>query len=267
MKGDKKPIGIFDSGLGGLTVYRALRRLLPGENVIYFGDTARVPYGTKSREAVVSFSEEISRYLLGRGVKFLVVACNTASSLALREIRRGSPVPVLGVIEPGVAAAVQGLPLGGRVLVTGTSATVASGAYGAALRAVRPDARVLEKACPLFVPLAEEGWCSRPVAALVAREYLARYREKDIYSVILGCTHYPLLKGAIGRALGGKARVVDSAQAAAQAVRRSLEEGGLLNHGCRGWARFVVSDAPEKFSGLARRLLGIDTGPVEVHRF
>lgn len=267
MAGKKSPIGIFDSGLGGLTVYKALRRLLPGENFIYFGDTARVPYGTKSRAAVVAFSKEIAGYLLARGVKFLVVACNTASSLALEEVRRLSPAPVMGVIEPGAAAALDGLPRGGRVLVIGTTATVNSRAYSAAVGALRPDAKITEKACPLFVPLVEEGWCSKPVAAQVAEEYLAPYRGRGLDSVILGCTHYPLLKPTISRALGAGVRVVDSAQAAALEARRELAAAGLLNPGRAGRSRFVVSDAPERFAALAGRLLGIKTGKVEVKRF
>ena len=267
MKGNDRPIGIFDSGLGGLTVYKAVRELLPGENVIYFGDTARVPYGTKSPEAVIKFSKEIARYLFDRSIKFLIVACNTASSLALEAIRRISPVPVMGVIAPGVDAALAIVPRKGRILVTGTAATVASRAYSRALRAARPDVGVIEKACPLFVPLVEEGWCAKPLAALAAREYLAGFKKKKLDAVILGCTHYPLLKAAIGRVLGPRVRVVDSAHAAALALRSALSCGCLLNKGRAGKEAFMVSDAPERFSQLALRLLRIKTGKVEVKRF
>ncbi|HNW43007.1 MAG TPA: glutamate racemase [Elusimicrobiales bacterium] len=267
MADNKRPIGIFDSGLGGLTVYKAVRGLLPGENVVYFGDTARVPYGTKSPEAVVAFSKEISAYLFERKIKFLIVACNTASSVALDEIRRISPVPVMGVIAPGVEAALRLVPPKGRILVTGTAATVASGAYSAALRAARPGLRVIEKACPLFVPLVEEGWCAKKVAGLVAAEYLSGFKIKKPDAVILGCTHYPLLKKVISGVLGPRVRIVDSALAAALAARDALAEAGLLNAGRAGKAAFVVSDAPRRFSGLASRLLKIKTGKVEVKRF
>ena len=191
MLNKKRPIGIFDSGLGGLTVFKALRRQLPGEDIIYFGDTARVPYGTKSPEAVIAFSEEIAAFLFKKKIKLLVVACNTASSLALDEVRRISPVPVLGVILPGVEAALKAAPRGGRILVTGTSATVKSRAYSRALAAAGAGVRVTEKACPLFVPLVEEGWCGKPVALTVAREYLSPFRKKNIDALILGCTPLP----------------------------------------------------------------------------
>ncbi len=267
MKNQERPIGIFDSGLGGLTVFKAVRALLPGENLVYFGDTARVPYGTKSAEAVVAFSKEITAFLLEKKIKLLLVACNTASSLALEEIRAVSPVPVLGVIAPGAAEAVAAARPGGRILVTGTSATVASRAYSKALAAAGYKGRVTEKACPLFVPLVEEGWCSKPVAGIVAREYLASFRRSGIDVLILGCTHYPLLKKVIAGVMGPGTRIVDSAKAAADSARRELEARALLNPGRKGRSEFVVSDAPEKFSFLARKLLGIRTGQVLVKRF
>jgi len=266
MKDSERPIGIFDSGLGGLTVFKELRALLPGEDLIYFGDTARVPYGTKSAEVVLAFSKEITAFLLGKKIKLLVVACNTASSLALEEIRKLSPVPVLGVIAPGVEAALKMVPAGGRVLVTGTSATVNSRAYSRALAGSGRKIKVIEKACPLFVPLAEEGWCSKPAAAMVAREYLAPFRGK-IDVLILGCTHYPLLKKVIARVMGPRTRIVDSARAAALGARAELAGRGLLNRARRGRAEFIVSDAPGRFSELAFRLLRIKTGKVAVKRF
>lgn len=264
MKDNARPIGIFDSGLGGLTVFKELRGLLPGERLVYFGDTARVPYGTKSAEAVIAFSREIAGFLLERRVKLLIVACNTASSLALEAVRKLSPVPVLGVIAPGAEAALQAAPRGGRVLVTGTTATVNSRAYSRALAGA--GVRVTEKACPLFVPLVEEGWCSKPVAETVAREYLGAYRGRAD-ALILGCTHYPLLKRVIAKVMGPKTRIVDSALAAAQAARAELAARGLLNPGRRGGQEFFVSDAPERFSALALKLLGIRTGRVAVKRF
>ncbi|OGR42727.1 MAG: glutamate racemase [Elusimicrobia bacterium GWA2_61_42] len=267
MKDSERPIGIFDSGLGGLTVFKSLRALLPGENLVYFGDTARVPYGTKSAQAVIAFSKEITAFLLERRIKLLVVACNTASSLALDEIRKLSPVPVLGVILPGVEAALKAVPAGGRVLVTGTSATVNSRAYSKALAAAGARVKVLEKACPLFVPLVEEGWCSKPVAAIVAREYLAPFRGRKVDALILGCTHYPLLKKVIAAVMGPRTRIVDSARVTAACAKADLERRGLLNRGRKGSSEFIVSDAPERFSGLALRLLGIKTGKVAVKRF
>lgn len=267
MPNKKSPVGIFDSGLGGLTVFKAVRRLLPSENLIYFGDTARVPYGTKSREAVISFSKEIAAFLFEKKIKLLVIACNTASSLALEVLRKTSPVPVLGVIEPGVAAAALRTPPRGKILVIGTSATVASRAYTKALLRARPGVRVLEKACPLFVPLVEEGWCRKPLAEQAAREYLAPFKNKSINSLILGCTHYPLLSDVVGKVMGRSVRIIDSARAAAQAVRENLAASGMLNPGGRGSQAFLVSDAPERFSALAGTLLRIKTGRVGVKRF
>lgn len=264
MKNSEKPIGIFDSGLGGLTVFRELRALLPAENLVYFGDTARVPYGTKSAEAVINFSKEITSFLLGKKIKLLVVACNTASSLALDAIRAVSPVPVMGVILPGVEAALHTAPRGGRVLVTGTTATINSKAYSRALSG--SGMRVTEKACPLFVPLVEEGWCSKPVATQIAREYLSAFRGRAD-ALILGCTHYPLLKKVISRVMGPRTKIVDSARAAACAARDELAARGLLSRGRKGRAEFIVSDAPERFSALALKLLKIRTGSVEVKRF
>jgi len=259
------PIGIFDSGLGGLTVFRAVRRLMPSENLIYFGDTARVPYGAKSKEAVVSFSKEIAALLSDRGVKLLIVACNTASSLALEEVRKVSSAPVIGVIEPGARAACAAT-VNNRVLVTGTAATVSSGAYSRALKKLKPGLVVHEKECPLFVPLVEEGWCAKKVTELVAAEYLAPFKKKGFDTVILGCTHYPLLKKVIRRVLG-TVKIVDSAEVTAEEARANLASRNLLNSGGRGRASFITSDAPEKFGILARRLLGIQTGRVEVKRF
>ncbi len=267
MKNSERPIGIFDSGLGGLTVFRELRALMPGENLIYFGDTARVPYGTKSARAVISFSKEIASFLLKKKIKLLVVACNTASSLALDAIRAVSPVPVLGVISPGVEAALKAVRPGGKVLVTGTSATVNSRAYSKALAAAGSGLKVTEKACPLFVPLVEEGWSSKPLAELVAREYLAGYRKRHFDALILGCTHYPLMKDVIARVMGPGTRIVDAALAAAAGAQAGLAGRRLLNPGRRGRSEFIVSDAPEKFSALALKLLGIKTGTVAVKRF
>lgn len=285
-KYNDRPIGIFDSGLGGLTVFKAIRKLLPEENLVYFGDTARVPYGTKSKEAVIAFSKEIVAYLLSKDIKLLVVACNTASSLALMEIRRISGVPVLGVIEPGAREALDGGAR--RVLVIGTPATVSSRAYSLALKKKDSRVSVAEKACPLFVPLAEEGWCSGKVAAAAAEKYLGPQKKKGFDTVILGCTHYPLLKKIISAALGPGVKVVDSALAAARSAKAELEAGGLLRDSAagvtagsgkgigkernrrqagKGKSEFIVSDAPDKFKALALKLLKITAGKVKVRRF
>ncbi|MBI4803500.1 MAG: glutamate racemase [Elusimicrobia bacterium] len=261
-----RPIGIFDSGLGGLTVFKAVRRLLPGENIIYFGDTARVPYGTKSKEAVIAFSKEIAEFLSERGVKLLVIACNTASSLALEEVRGITRVPVIGVIEPGARAAL-GATSNGRILVTGTTATITSGAYRKLIKKLDPGAFIFEKACPLFVPLVEEGWCGKKITELVAEEYLAPLRKSGFDTVILGCTHYPLLKKMIARALGGRIKIVDSGPATASEVRAELRARGLLNPARRGRERYIASDAPDKFKALALRLLNLRVENVKVKRF
>jgi len=262
------PIGIFDSGLGGLTVFKAVRRMLPDENLIYFGDTARVPYGTKSRAAVISFSKEISSYLLLRKVKMLVVACNTASSLALGEIRGLTDIPVIGVIKPSAQAALDITPHNGRILVIGTAATVSSGAYSSALLSVRKDVKVTEQACPLFVPLVEEGWTGKKITADVAEEYLSRYRGGKVNTLILGCTHYPLIEKTVAGVMGQEVNIVNSARAAALAVKAELSARGLLSDsGKKGRDSFIVSDAPERFSELARRLLKIHADSVSVKRF
>ena len=266
MKNSERPIGIFDSGLGGLTVFKAVRRLMPCENIIYFGDTARVPYGSKSKESVISFSKEITALLSARGVKLIIVACNTASSLALDEARKVSKVPVIGVIEPGARAAVAATA-NNSILVAGTTATVSSGAYRRTLKQIRPGVKVYEKACPLFVPLVEEGWCSKKLAEMVVSEYLTPLKKKGFDTVILGCTHYPLLKKVIARVLGGGVKIVDSAAVAASEAMNNLASRKLLNVSGSGRARFIASEAPEKFKTLALRLLGIKTGRVEVHRF
>jgi glutamate racemase len=248
------PIGVFDSGVGGLTVLRSLLSILPKENFIYVGDTARVPYGTKSPETVRRFSLEIAAFLRRRRVKMIVVACNTSSALALNELRRASPFSVLGVIEPGVRAALAATG-GGRVGVIGTEATIRSGAYETALRRLAPGLRVMSRACPLFVPLVEEGWVNHPVAREVARIYLAPFVRARVDTLILGCTHYPLLKGTLQKVVGG-IDLVDSADETAKAVRSRLEQDGLLGRGSGGRLEFYSSDDPAKFSRLGRLFLG-----------
>jgi glutamate racemase len=251
-----RPIGVFDSGLGGLTVLRALHERLPAEDLIYFGDTARVPYGTKGARTVQAFAWQDARFLLGLGVKLVVVACNTASAFALDDLARRLPVPVLGVIEPGVAAALA-LSRGGPIGVIGTRGTIASGRYQELLAAALPGARILARPCPLFVSLVEEGLIEHPLTELACAEYLGDLRDAGVDTLILGCTHYPLLKPAIGRFLGDGARLVDSAEVLAAAASVRLREAGLLRGG-RGPGRlsFYLSDIPWTFSEVGARFLG-----------
>jgi glutamate racemase len=244
-------IGIFDSGVGGLTVQKAIFARLPGLDTIYLGDTARVPYGSKSPEVVTQYSLRNARFLVAREIELLVVACNTASAVALPAMREALAIPVLGVVEPGARVAARASRTG-RIGVIGTASTVASGAYQRALRVARSDAEVVAAACPLFVPLAEEGWTDPDdeVVRLVARRYLAPFREARVDTLVLGCTHYPLLKGAIGRELPG-VTLVDSADAIADEVAAQVGHGdGPAQH------RFFVTDTPARFLGVAERFLG-----------
>jgi glutamate racemase len=245
-------IGIFDSGVGGLTVQRALLEALPGADTIYLGDTARVPYGTKSAATVTQYSLRNARVLFERGIDLLVVACNTASAVALPALRAALPVPVLGVVEPGARAAAR-TTRSGRIGVIGTSGTIGSGAYQAALRALRPDALVVARACPLFVPLAEEGWTD-PADELVrgvVRRYLAPLLAERIDTLVLGCTHYPLLAEAIAAELPG-VTLVDSAGTVAAEVKALLPD----TPGRTGTHQFLVTDTPERFLAVAGRFLG-----------
>jgi len=253
---DTRPIGVFDSGVGGLTVFRALERALPGEALVYLGDTARVPYGTRSRETVVRYALEAERFLAGYDVKMLVVACNTASSVAMGELRAGSRVPIHGVIGPGARRAAHETR-NGRIGVIGTRATVGSEAYPTAIRALLPDAEVTSLACPLFVPLAEEGWTDNDVARRTAESYLAPLRERGIDTLVLGCTHYPLLRGVISEAMGAAVRIVDSAETVAAEIREHVERHEIEPAGARGDRhRFFVTDAPAQFQTVAERFLG-----------
>ena len=258
------PLGVFDSGIGGLTVAHAIFEHLPRESVVYFGDTARVPYGPKSPETVRRYSAEILQYLLGRGVKMVVVACNTSTAHALDELRTRSPVPVIGVIEPGSWAATRATR-SGRIGVIGTAGTIASGAYERAIKALRPDATVISQACPLFVPLIEEGWFDHPATELVAREYLEPLLAADVDVLVLGCTHYPLLKPLLSRVLGPTVRLIDSAEETAAEVVRQLAAGGLAtSDDSRVTHEFVVSDDEPHFRNVGARFLGERLQEVEV---
>src|SRR6266516_1628873 len=257
------PLGVFDSGIGGLTVARALFERLPRESVIYFGDTARVPYGPKSPDTVRRYAAEILAYLLQRGVKAMVVACNTITAQALDYLQERSPVPLVGVIEPGARAAVQATRTG-TIGVIGTAGTIASGAYERAITAIRPDARVHARACPLFVPLVEEGWFDHPATELIAREYLEPLRRAGVESLVLGCTHYPLLKPLLARVMGPGVTLVDSAEETAKVVARELEAGGLLAGDGHHEHVFVVSDDEPHFRKVGARFLGEKLKKVEV---
>ncbi len=250
-----RPIGVFDSGLGGLTVLSALARRMPQEPLVYFGDTAHLPYGTKSEDAVGRYSLACARILAESGIKALVVACNTASALALPKIREAVRVPVVGVILPGARAAAQ-VSRNGTIGIIGTEATIASGAYTRAVRGFKPRARVIPAACPLFVPLAEEGWWEDPVTEAVARRYLAALRRAGMDTLILGCTHYPLLKRVIGRVAGPGVALIDSAEQTAIEAEDLLISLKLRRTAGRGERRFMVSDGPKRFGKFARLLLG-----------
>jgi glutamate racemase len=250
---DPRPIGIFDSGIGGLTVLAAVRALLPDERLLYLGDTARLPYGTKSAETVVRYARRAAAYLAEHDVKLLVVACNTASAAALEALTESTPVPVIGVVWPGARAAVAGTA--GTVGVIGTESTIASGAYVRALHALAPGLTVHARACPLFVPLAEEGWFDHEVTRTVARIYLEPLAHAGVDTLILGCTHYPLLRAAIAAAVGEKVRLVDSAAATAAEVEEVLQRSGLAGAG-GGGLHLLVTDAAARFARLAGLILG-----------
>ena len=252
---DPRPIGVFDSGLGGLTAVRELYRVLPGESVIYFGDTARLPYGSKSRETVTHFSLEIAAFLLRQNVKCVLVACNTASSYALETLTRRLDVPVIGVIEPAARVAIAASPHG-RIGVIGTYGTVGSGAYPAAVAVQAPGAEVLSRACPLFVPLIEEGWIDHAVTRQVAEEYLRELRAASLESLILGCTHYPLIAPLLTALMGPEVTLVDSGAEAARALAAMLRERGQLAPGGEVKHRFYLSDEPRNFTRIAEGFLG-----------
>jgi glutamate racemase len=255
-RGDDRPIGVFDSGVGGLTVLRAVRERLPHEHAVYLGDTARVPYGSKSAEVVTRYSLRNAGFLLEQGIKLLVVACNTATAFALPELQHTLKIPVVGVVEPGAAAAAQRTQ-NGRVGVIGTAGTVSSGAYQRALARLAPQAQVTAQACPLFVPLAEEGWLTGEVPRRVAETYLAPLIQARVDTLVLGCTHYPLLKEVIADVMGPGAQLVDSAEATAEVVAQRLAELGAQGAPeSQGAARYFVTDSAERFAEVASRFLG-----------
>ena len=252
---DKRPIGIFDSGVGGLTVAREIQKLLPGEDMVYFGDTARVPYGTKSRETITKFSVENVEFLMRKDVKLVVVACNTASALSLDFLKRCFRVPIIGVIGPGAKAAARST-ISKRVGVIGTNATIASRSYEKAIKKVDPGILVASAGCPLFVSLVEEGWLKGSVTDAVASIYLAPLKAARIDTLIMGCTHYPLLRKVIQEAMGRNVILIDSAKEVAKEAEMILSSAGALNsQSRRSRQHFFVSDEPSRFLKVAERFL------------
>ena len=270
---DQLPIGIFDSGVGGLTVYRALHDRLPNERFVYLGDTARVPYGTKSLATVERYAIENSEFLASLGIKLLVVACNTASALALPKIRERIGLDVVGVIGPGGRKAVSETSgeEEARIAVIATEATVSSGAYTDAIRRASDAASVFQTACPLFVPLAEEGWTAEAETFSIAEKYLKRIREFGPHALVLGCTHYPILRDVIQQTVGENVKLIDSGEATAEEVERLLRDRGLASAKqisgtrklCDDLDHFYVTDAAERFAKVAERFLGTTPNKLE----
>lgn len=250
-------IGVFDSGLGGLTAVRELRRILPGENIVYFGDTGRVPYGTRGRDIIVEYAKQDIAFLLSKGVKAVIAACGTVSSTLPAEVAASLPVPYMGVVESAARAAVLATKTG-RIGVIGTPATVASGSYPAAIRRLMPGAAITATACPLFVPLVENGYfgVQNPVTRLVAQDYLKDVKSAGVDTLILGCTHYPLIAPVLADLMGPGVTLVDVGRAAAQSARHMLERTGLLRTPRQGKVEYYVSDSTEQFDRLAHIFLG-----------
>ncbi len=252
---DKRPIGVFDSGLGGLTCVREIMKIMPNEDVIYFGDTGRVPYGTRSRDTIIKYVRQDIRFLKTFDIKAIIIACGTASSAALPWIADESDAKIMGVVEPAARAAVAATK-NKRIGVLGTGATIKYGKYMSNIKDICPDAEVFGKACPMFVPLVENGYTDSEATRIIAREYLDEMKEKEIDTLILGCTHYPLLKSVIGEIMGKEVTLIDSGAVAARAAYDFLNEKNLLNEGNEDGAyRYFVSDSVEDFSTLGSMFL------------
>lgn len=250
------PIGVFDSGIGGLTVVKELMQILPKENIIYFGDTARVPYGTKSEKTIREFSIQNTKFLLSQNVKAIVIACNTSTAIALNDIQLIANLPVVGVINPGSVAAVESTK-NKRIAVIGTTATISSSAYEREIKSIDASIEVYGKACPLFVPIVEEGWFNHKIAYLAAEEYLLELKKYSIDTLVLGCTHYPLLKDTIQKVIGEKVKLIDSGVETAKVVKKILEENDLLNQSeLKPYYKFFVSDLPLQFKKVGEMFLG-----------
>ncbi len=252
----QKAIGIFDSGIGGLTVLKEIIGRLPDEHTVYLGDTARVPYGIRSPETVTRYSFENTRFLFSRGIKLLVVACNTVSSISIEAIKKSVDVPVVGVIEPGARAAVSSTR-NRKIGIIGTSATIKSGAYARAIQAIDSSVEVFGLPCPLFVPLVEEGWTEGIIAEMIAEKYLKDIKGTGLDTLVLGCTHYPLLKDVISKIMGEKVRLIDSAIETARAIENVLAASSLKRAEAGiGLHAFYVTDSPDKFVDVGERFLG-----------
>ncbi len=249
------PIGIFDSGLGGLTVLRAIKRTLSDESIVYLGDTARLPYGTKSKESIIRFSMENAEFLIKKGVKLIVVACNTSSAVALPYLKERLTVPVFGVIEPGSKLSAK-ITKNGRIGIIGTTATIKSRTYVKKIKRFNSSVRVFTKACPLFVPFIEEGWLEHPVLEEVAHIYLDELRSKGIDTLVLGCTHYPLIKKLIKRVVGGDVRLIDSGEALSEEIKFYLKEKNLLAKNKNPFYHYYLTDKPQRFKEMAEMFLG-----------
>ena len=265
------PIGVFDSGVGGLTVMREISRQLPRENIIYFGDTARVPYGSKSKNTIIRFSEQIIRFLQTKQVKAIVIACNTASALALDVVKEQFEIPIIGVVTPGAKAAIAAT-VNQKIGVIGTDATVQSGVYTKIIKESAPQITVVEKACPLFVPLVEEGFKEHTVTLEIIEYYLASMKATDIDAMILGCTHYPLLRSRIRHFLGEGIQIVNPAYETAMDLKQLLADGDMENTGAEACSRyeFYVSDVADKFRQFANTVMPFDvptTNVVNIEEF
>ena len=266
------PIGVFDSGVGGLTVAREIMRNLPSERIVYFGDTARGPYGSKSRESIIRFSRQIIHFLQEEHVKAIVVACNTASAYALDEVQKDLDIPIIGVVKPGAKVAADATR-NKRIGVIGTKGTIGSNIYADYIHEIDPEITVVGKACPLFVPLVEEGWLKDPVTVEVAQRYLQELQEQDIDTLVMGCTHYPLLRSVLRELLGEKVTLVNPAYETAQSLKQLLKEMNLDNPGIKEEEfpyRFYVSDLADQFTAFANSILPYDvsmTKKIDIEKY
>ena len=252
-----KNLGVFDSGIGGLTVVNQIMKVLPRENIVYFGDTARVPYGAKAEKVIIGYAIQIANFLVSKDIKMLVVACNTVTAVALDVLKAKFDIPVIGVIEPGAKAAVNNTTIK-KVGVIGTITTVKSNAYSKEIKKINSSISVISKACPLFVPLVEEGWLDHQVTKIIATEYLTPLVKKGIDLIVLGCTHYPIIRTIIQSVIGNKIKIIDSAESTALEIRNVLEEKKILNS-LKNQSpnyQFYVSDFPHKFDEIGTRFLG-----------
>ncbi len=260
---DNRPIGVFDSGLGGLTVVKELISQLPNESIVYFGDTARIPYGSRSREIVTKYSAQCIRFLLSKNIKMVVIACNTASSFSLLTLRQMFDVPIIGVIEPGAIGAVNSTKTK-KVGVVGTAGTIRSKAYINAIKSLDSEIEVIDIACPLFVPIVEEGWSNTEIARLTVEKYLEPLKKAGVDTLVLGCTHYPLLSETISKYLGGEVTLINPAEGTATQVKNELiKSDSVCQFGCDGKLDFYVSDFGQKFKEMGSRFLNRDIGKAE----